>query len=72
MHYGIGLLATAMHDYIRNQNKKYDKILVTRFDMLQHIHSLGECLQETHGSAIHLCRTFPYTNNTHVERIAYS
>ena len=42
--FSIELLSTFIHKHIIEQNKNYDNIILTRFDLFNSIKSFGECL----------------------------
>jgi len=67
LHYSISLLSNMIYDYTIKENKKYDKIILTRFDIFPSIQSLGICLTQTLEPTIHIWRTCPYKSSTDAE-----
>lgn len=67
LHFSISLLSNIIYDYTIKENKNYDKIILTRFDIFPTIESFGDCLTQTLEPTIHIWRTCPYKSSTDAE-----
>ena len=66
-HYSISMLCKNIYEHIIQENKQYDNIILTRFDILPTIESFGDCLIRKIEDSIHIIRTIPYYLNEHAE-----
>ena len=62
LHFSISLLSTTIHEHMIKENKEYDSIILTRFDIFPLIQSLGDCLMRGKEPVIYIWRTCPYNS----------
>ncbi len=63
LHYSISTLCS----FIINNNKHYDTHILTRFDILPSITSLGDCINIIPENNIYIWRTIPYRSKDDAE-----
>lgn len=63
LHYSISTLCS----FIINNNKLYDTHILTRFDIIPSIKSLGDCINIIPENNIYIWRTIPYRSNDDAE-----
>jgi hypothetical protein len=66
-HFSISRLCKNITNISRENNIKYDSIILTRFDIISGVKSLGCLVDQIHENTIHIWRRCPYVSDLDAE-----
>ena len=66
-HFSISSLSNNICYHVQDNNIQYDSIILTRFDIIPGVRSLGQLLEQVRENTIHNLRRCPYASDLHSE-----